>query len=215
MILTIIYSEVKKMKKHSTLIPVLSFLLTIIISNIGSFVSDGIRLEQLRGNVLRMHIIANSDSDEDQRLKLCVRDALLAESDELFGGADDLDEADMLAEEKLPEIREIAERTLREQGCNDEVCAEIVDMDFDERVYGDITMPAGNYRALRITIGEAAGHNWWCVMYPPLCIPTAFGITDDRETERSCFSTGEREILHRPRKYRVRFAVWDKLKKWF
>lgn len=203
------------MKKHTTLVFTLAFLLTIIISNIGAFVNDGIRLERLRGSVLRLHIIANSDSEEDQRLKLCVRDALLENGDELFGEADDLESAELCAEEKLPEICAIAERTLRSQNCMDSVSAEVVDMDFDERVYGDITMPAGTYRALRVTIGEAKGHNWWCVMYPPLCIPAVCGIIDNSETEREYFSAGEREMLHKPKKYRVRFAIWDKIKSWF
>ena len=204
-----------KMKKHSGIIMASALVLTIILSNIGAFIGDGICLERLRGRVLRLHIIANSDSEEDQRLKLCVRDALLNNEEKLFGEADCLAEAELAAEEKLPEIKAIAEKTLREQGCNDRVEAEITDMYFDERVYGDITMPAGTYRALRITIGEAKGHNWWCVMYPPLCLPAACGVVEDSDTEQECFDEREREILHKPKKYRVRFALWDKIKSWF
>ena len=203
------------MKKHSTVILAISFVLTIIVSNIGSFVSDGVRLDELRGSVLRLHIIANSDSEEDQRLKLCVRDALLAEGDRLFSGADDLEDAEKCAEGKLNEIERIAEQTLRDQGCTDEVRAELVDMVFDERNYGDITMPAGKYRALRVTIGEAKGHNWWCVMYPPLCIPVVSRIVTDDSAEQQYFSASERDILHKPKKYRVRFAIWDKIKSLF
>ncbi|MBR4627710.1 MAG: stage II sporulation protein R [Ruminococcus sp.] len=203
------------MKKMSGIILPAGMILAILISNIGTFISDGRRLDSLRGSVLRLHIIANSDGDEDQRLKLCVRDALLAEGDSIFGDAESLAEAEAAAEENLPEIVRIAERTLREEGCRDRVQAEIADVDFDERTYGSITMPAGKYRALRVTIGEAKGHNWWCVMYPPLCIPAACGVTDDEEREEEYFSDEELDILRKPKKYRVRFAIWDKMKRWF
>lgn len=205
-------AEVIIMKKHSRIILPAALVMAILISNIGSFVGDGRRLDKLRGSVLRLHIIANSDSEEDQRLKLMVRDALLARSDELFEDSSDLSEAELAVRKKLPEIEQIASETLRSQGCNDSVSAEIADVLFDERIYGGITMPAGEYRALRITIGEAEGHNWWCVMYPPLCIPAACGVTDDEETEEEFFTEQELDMLRKPKKYRVRFAIWDKLK---
>ena len=171
------------MKKFHTLILTAGFILTIIISNSVGFIKDGRKLDQLRESVLRLHILADSDSEEDQRLKLCVRDALLERSGELFGEADDLESAEEAALEALPEIVDIAENTLRAQGCDSPVRAYLADMEFDERVYGNITMPAGKYRALRIEIGEAKGHNWWCVMYPPLCIPAAEKVESRNEKE--------------------------------
>lgn len=188
-------------------------VLAVIISNIGSFVSDGKALDELRGSVLRLHILAESDSEYDQNLKIKVRDRLL-ESD-IFSGAESLEEAEKLAEEKLPEIIDIAEETLRKNGCFVSVTAEITDMDFDERVYGNITMPSGNYRALRIKIGSAEGHNWWCVMYPPLCIPSACEIEENEDAEEVFFSEKEIDIMNNPKKYKVRFAIWDKLKSVF
>ncbi len=185
-------------------------VLAVIISNIGSFVSDGKALDELRGSVLRLHILAESDSEYDQNLKIKVRDRLL-ESD-IFSGAESLEDAERTAEEKLPEIIGIAEQTLRENGCELPVTAEITDMDFDARVYGNITMPAGNYKALRIKIGSAEGHNWWCVMYPPLCIPAACEVEENEETEEVFFSEKETDIMNKPEKYKVRFAIWDKLK---
>lgn len=192
-------------------------VLTIIISNIGSVVSDGRELDKLRNSVLRLHILADSDSESDQQLKLMVRDALLDHSEEIFGDADSLEDAEANAQEKLGLIEEIAEETLRENGCTDKVSAELADMHFDERVYGDITMPAGNYRALRVTIGSAQGRNWWCVMYPPLCLPAACEeeVSDDKETEEEFFDDSQRDILYNPEKYEIRFALWDKLKSLF
>lgn len=188
-------------------------VLAVIISNIGSFISDGQALDELRGSVLRLHILAESDSEYDQNLKIKVRDRLL-ESD-IFSGAESLEEAEKLAEDRLPEIIDIAERTLRENGCYVPVTAELTDMDFDERVYGNITMPSGNYRALRIKIGSAKGHNWWCVMYPPLCIPSACEVEENEDAEEVFFTEKEIDIMNRPEKYKVRFAIWDKLKSIF
>lgn len=185
-------------------------VLAVIISNIGSFVSDGQALDGLRKSVLRLHILAESDSGYDQNLKIKVRDRLL-ESD-IFSGAESLEDAEKLAEEKLPEIVDIAEETLIENGCCLPVTAEITDMNFDERVYGNITMPSGNYRTLRIRIGSAKGHNWWCVMYPPLCIPSACEVEENEDAEEVFFTEKEIDIMNRPKKYKVRFAIWDKLK---
>lgn len=192
-------------------------VLTIMISNIGSFISDGKKLDELRNSVLRLHILANSDSESDQQLKLMVRDALLERSDDIFGDADTLESAEENVREKLSLIVEIAEETLAEHGCTDKVNAELADMYFDQRSYGDITMPAGEYTALRVTIGSAQGHNWWCVMYPPLCIPAACEeeISDDKNTESEFFDGEEQDILYNPEKYEVRFAIWDKLKSLF
>lgn len=201
------------MKKFHTLILTAGFILTIIISNSVGFIKDGRKLDQLRESVLRLHILADSDSEEDQRLKLCVRDALLERSGELFGEADDLESAEEAALEALPEIVDIAENTLRAQGCDSPVRAYLADMEFDERVYGNITMPAGKYRALRIEIGEAKGHNWWCVMYPPLCIPAAEKV--ESRNEKEYYDEKELDIVYRPKKYRIKFAIWDKFKKLF
>lgn len=205
----------------------------ILISNAGGFIRDGKALDGLRGSVLRLHILAESDSERDQRLKIMVRDELLRSG--IFDGAENLTQAEDIAAGELGHIEQIAGGVLRANGCKLPVKAELTDMWFDDRTYGDITMPAGNYRAVRVSIGSASGHNWWCVMYPPLCLPavstvpeksdkTAASdpdvnadeeektICDDPTGEQLFFSRKELDIMKRPRKYRVRFAVWDKLK---
>jgi len=202
------------MRKQVGAVMAAGLILAILISNIGSFISDGRKLDELRGSVLRLHILANSDSEQDQRLKLMVRDKLLESG--LFESAESLSEAEAIAEEKLDKITDIAERVLRENGCAHKVTAELADVDFGDRTYGDITMPAGRYRALRIKIGSAEGHNWWCVMYPPLCLPAACeaedGAGEDESAAEANFDEKELDILHKPRKYKVRFAIWDKIK---
>lgn len=198
------------MKKHLFSLMSAALILTILISNIGSLIADGLAFDGLRQNVLRLHILANSDSEFDQNMKLKVRDALLDSG--ILSGAHDLDEAEENAAKKLRDIETLAEITLEEYGCYYPVRAAIEDIGFDEREYGDITMPAGKYRALRIEIGEAKGHNWWCVMYPPLCLPAASDVTDNKKTEDEYFTEKERDIMKKPKKYRLKLALWEKIK---
>lgn len=184
-------------------------IMSILITNCSAVIRDGRKLDGLRNSVLRLHILAESNSEYDQSLKLKVRDALLESN--IFESADSLESAEKIAQEKLDEIVNIAESTLIENGCNLPVTAEIADVEFDERVYGDITMPSGEYRALRVKIGSAQGKNWWCVMYPPLCIPAACDVEEDKSAEE-VFSESELDIMYHPKKYEVRFAIWDKIK---
>lgn len=187
----------------------IGLLMSILVTNFSAVVRDGRNLDGLRNSVLRLHILANSDSEHDQNLKIKVRDALL-ESD-IFDNADSLETAEKIAQDNLDKIVETAENVLSENGCNLPVTAEIADVVFDERVYGDITMPSGEYRALRVKIGSAEGKNWWCVMYPPLCIPAACDVAEDKSAEE-VFSESELDIMYHPKKYEVRFAIWDKIK---
>ena len=139
------------MRKKHELIFAAGLILAILISNTVGIIRDGRRLDRLRGSVLRLHILAESDGDRDQQLKLYVRDALLESG--ILGEADSLAEAESIAAERLPDIERIAETVLRANGCELPVEAELADTEFDVRTYGDITMPAGTYRALRVKIG--------------------------------------------------------------
>lgn len=167
--------------------------------------------EQIRDDVFRLHIIANSDSDEDVRLKLKVRDAILEASEDIFGGALTASQAEKRAAAQLDKFREVAERTVRENGYDYNIACEIADVYFDERTYGGVTLPEGEYSALRVMIGEAAGHNWWCVMFPQLCLP---GVTDTEAVLQSAYDDGaitgeELQILSAPSSYEVRFYFAD------
>ncbi|MDE5752921.1 MAG: stage II sporulation protein R [Oscillospiraceae bacterium] len=185
----------------------LSMALALILSIfLGNFAGFSRNLENLKQDVLRLHILANSDSAEDQALKLQVRDALLEQSEELFAGCETLEDMKQTVLTKQAEIQEIAEKTLRDAGCTDSVKVSLEKTRFDVREYENFTMPAGEYTALRILIGEAQGHNWWCVMYPPLCIPVA-------EPEQY-FDDDTVELLEYPEKYEIKFKcveIWEKL----
>jgi len=197
------------MKKYTDAVIAIGFIAAVLISQVVSFFRDGDSLEHIRGNVLRLHILADSDSPRDQELKLKVRDELLESG--LLSEADSLADAEEEVMVHIPEIELLAEDVLRHNGCDKKVRAYLTEMHFDKRVYGDITMPEGDYHALRIEIGSAKGHNWWCVMYPPLCLPAACEVTDDKEKEDDFFAEKELDILRKPEKYEVRFAIWDKI----
>ncbi len=120
-------------------------------------------------NVFRLHVIANSDSDEDQNLKYLVRDSLLNYMEELSKDCKSKDEVISIAKEHSSDFKSIAVNTIRENGYDYDVSINIGNFDFPTKTYGDISLPSGNYDALRVEIGEAKGKNWWCVMFPPLC----------------------------------------------
>ena len=127
----------------------------------------------VREDTLRLHILANSDSDEDQQLKLMVRDQILTETADLFTANTDHASAVKAAEEALPEMLAAARTLLQEQGCDAPVTGDVIPLYFETRQYETVTLPAGVYDAVQIRIGEAKGKNWWCVLFPPLCVGAA------------------------------------------
>lgn len=149
------------------------FLITVLICC--RFSVFAMTADQLREDTLRLHIRANSDSAEDQRLKLCVRDAVLQQMGPLFAESSSKEGAVEKARNSLETLESLAETTLAEQGCFLPVKARVVRMYFDTTEYEDFTLPAGEYDALRLEIGSGEGHNWFCVLYPGLCLPAAEG----------------------------------------
>lgn len=130
--------------------------------------------------VFRLHVIANSNSQEDQTLKLKVRDSLINYMNNICSDCSTKQEAINLAKEHKDEFQKIAEQTIIENGYNYCVNININNFYFPTKNYGDISLPAGYYDALRVEIGEAKGENWWCVMFPSLCfIDVSNGIVDD------------------------------------
>ena len=124
----------------------------------------------LAGQVLRLHVVANSDSDRDQALKLLVRDAVLARADGLLDGASDRQSAEQALAPHLDELASTAAEVLAAEGCGDAVTVTLADQWFPTKEYDGFSLPAGQYRALRVTIGGGQGRNWWCVVFPPLCL---------------------------------------------
>lgn len=131
--------------------------------------------EQLPENLLRLHVVAASDSQADQALKLKVRDAVLTEAARWCEGAGTLQEASTGICTHLESITQAAQSTVNQNGFTDTVTATVTDEFFPTRSYNGFTLPAGRYRALRVVIGEGSGHNWWCIVFPALCLPAAQG----------------------------------------
>ena len=131
-------------------------------------------------SVFRLHILANSDSQEGQELKIKVRNALLEYMNSLCSECTSKEEAITLVELNQEKFREIALNTIQQNGYNYDVKINIGNFQFPTKNYGDISLPAGFYDALRVEIGEAKGQNWWCVMFPPLCfVDISSGIVPD------------------------------------
>ena len=189
-------------------------LIACIISIACSCVcSFGEECSFIRENTLRLHILANSDSPADQGLKLKIRDAVLSHSGELFSGCDTRQKMVGAAQEQLSDIQRIAEQTAMHNGYDLPVTVSITDMFFETRRYDNVLLPAGTYTAVRIELGEAAGKNWWCVLYPPLCVSAAQTGFTEEEAQISDSLLQQEEL---PR-YRVRLAVvewWESLCRW-
>lgn len=161
------------------------------------------KLEALEQNVIRLHIRANSDSLTDQTAKLRLRDAILPYAQEWLAGCDTQSERIAAMQQRLPEIRSLAESVLKEAGCSSSVSAEFSETAFPERTYGRYTLPAGNYQSLILTVGAGEGQNWWCLMYPALCIPaSAYGragsLPEDAE-----------DLACAPQEYEIRLKCVD------
>lgn len=154
----------------------------VLLLGVAVLLSSGVFAVQTQQNladkVVRLHVLANSDSEEDQALKLRVRDVVLAQAEELLGGSMNRAEAESLLRGQLLELERLALQTVREEGYSYSVTVELADTDFPTRDYGGFTLPAGEYLALRVLIGEAEGQNWWCVVFPPLCTAAAVDVSE-------------------------------------
>ena len=184
------------------------FLITVLLTTglivslaFGAFEVFAEDCGEVRSEVLRLHIPANSDSEEDQAVKLELRDFLLAEYGNELSGCGDLSAAEERVRGLLPEIERRCTDFLRERGFNYGARAELVDMYFTTREYDRLILPAGEYTALRITLGSGEGHNWWCVIFPQLCLPAVSETDENAENVLEAFG--------KPQKVTVKFAVYE------
>lgn len=135
--------------------------------------NKGVQADQMvndiSNKIIRFHVLANSDSDEDQELKLKVRDEVIKYMSPILDKSKSLDESREILKNNQEKVIKIAEKVIKEEGYNYSVRTELKRENFPVKTYGNITLPEGEYEAFRILIGEAKGQNWWCVMFPPLC----------------------------------------------
>lgn len=153
----------------------LALLLALAVTILWGAASLG-QQEELGRKVIRLHVIANSDSPEDQALKLRVRDRVLARAQEILEQSADMAQAEQALTAALPELTREARETLAAEGCAQPVQARLEPAEFPTKDYDGFSLPAGKYLALRVIIGQGAGQNWWCVVFPPLCTAAASDV---------------------------------------
>jgi stage II sporulation protein R len=198
-------------------------LLILVLSWAGSCiiraqaVSDRKLQEGIAREIIRFHVIANSDSSEDQQLKLKVKEELVKELAPKLKHITDIATGRAVIEAELPYLKSLAQRIIKEHGYSYPVIVSLEPAYFPMKQYGSYTFPPGYYEALRVQIGEAKGQNWWCLMFPPLCfVDETYSIVDpEAEDQLKCILTeDEYEALKgKPLKVKYKFKLWDSFKK--
>lgn len=170
------------MKKIFYIISLIFLLFSFVLISLTSYANTV--SEDLSNNFFRLHILANSDSDEDQNLKLKIRDNIIEYMNTLSYSGLTKDESINLTNSNLENFKKIAEKTILDEGYDYPVFLEIGNFYFPTKEYGNISLPAGYYDALKIEIGEAKGKNWWCSLFPPLCfVDISAGVIDEESEE--------------------------------
>ena len=167
---------------------------------------------EIYDSVLRLHILANSDSEEDQELKLKVRDTILEHSSELFGDSQSIEDAALVINSNIDTITELARQVIIENGYDYPVSVTLTNERYPTRSYESLCFPSGEYLSLRVMIGDAEGQNWWCVLFPPLCLSAA---TEKKTAEDAFIAVGLTGDQYRiitesdNTKYTVRFKLLE------
>lgn len=175
--------------------------------------------EGIASKVLRFHVIANSDSEEDQNLKLTVKEALVNNLTPQLKDINDINEVKAIVTEQLDTIRTIAENIIRQQGYDYSVTVSLEKCYFPLKIYGNYAFPPGYYEALRVRIGNAEGRNWWCVMFPPLCfVDETYSIVDENSKEKLLTLLSDEEydsLISGKTPVKVKFKLVEKIKDLF
>ncbi len=173
----------------------------------GTVIADRQRLNE---ELIRLHVVANSDRVEDQELKLLVRDAIITSLRQALADVRDTEQAKEYLQENLPKLQELANKTLDAAGSAQQAVVTLCREGFPTRQYNTFSLPAGIYEALRVTIGDGAGKNWWCVVFPSLCVPqTSQGFSDT--AAGAGFPDALSGALTGEEPYQIRFYLLDKL----
>ena len=160
-------------------------------ANVGSIQGEEVSALE-PSDLIRLHVIANSDAAEDQALKYLVRDGIVADISPALQNSQSLDESRQIVQANLRRLEEVSRQIIVEQGYTYAVQAELGYYDFPARSYGELILPAGRYEAVRIVIGKGEGANWWCVLFPPLCfinVTTSLAATTPEETTKTAVAT--------------------------
>ncbi len=197
------------------MISILSILLFVYVSVCAVSYAKSVS-SNISESVFRLHVIANSDNQEDQDLKYKVRDKLIEYMNSKLGNISTKKEAMNIVVENLENFKEIAQKTIKDEGYNYSVNLKVGNFEFPTKKYGDISLPAGYYDALRVEIGEAKGQNWWCVMFPPLCfVDVTSGVVPDESKKELKNNLDEEEyaLISSDKSNEIEFKF--KLLEWF
>ncbi len=191
-----------------------SACVAFVLAVIYSMIPFQAECKEISNDTFRLHILANSDSEADQALKLKVRDDVLQFTKSLFENANSKQEAESLVSANLQAIANTAYQSVLKNGYSYNVKAEVTQMYFTTRYYDNYTLPSGKYDALRLTIGEGEGHNWWCVMYPSICI----SAEEEKDAKaKEAFDDTQYDIVKND-SYRYKFKIveiFEQICSWF
>ena len=188
-----------------------SLLLGLIFSVLFNIVNFSAKCSKISEKVLRLHIIANSDSDEDQNLKLRVRDNILKYFSR--NNFTSLEETKIFASEHINDLVSLSQDEVFNSGFDYNVSGSICKSSFNTRTYDNFTLPAGVYDSLKIIIGDGKGKNWWCVIFPPMCVPAAEDCLTDDDSYDDNFEDDEKNIIENEPKYKIRFKIIEIIEK--
>ena len=191
----------------------ISVLLTMILCRRADAAAQAEMQAHLAQEVLRFHVLANSDSDADQALKLKVRDSVLGFLEETMPEMDGASGTAAWMREHIDDIEAVSRETVAAEGADYPVSAAVTTCWFPDRTYGDLTFPAGNYEALRVEIGAAEGHNWWCVLYPGLCfLDSANAVVPEegREKLKNVLTEEEYSRITATSDFKVSWFFWQR-----
>ncbi len=213
-----LYIKIKKELKYMAIALTIGFMVTLTVGFTTEKYATEVN-EDLAESVLRLHIRANSDEEYDQALKIKVRDALLKEFEPELRGADTKEELIDVINENHNRIIEIAEKTVKENGYNYSVRANVGEAFLETKKYGNVFLPAGNYDALIIEIGSGEGRNWWCVLFPPLCYVEGTSVVSgkDKEILMESLTPEEYELITSQSEGNIEFRfklveIWGRIK---
>ncbi len=172
-------------------------------------------MKDLKENIVRLHVVADSDDEAAQALKLKVRDSVAEYTAELLKDTTTAEESYRILQANINKIQEVAQQRAEEEGCDLPVTAQVGEFDFPVKSYGEITLPTGNYNAVRVTIGSGKGQNWWCVLFPPLCFvdseATAVSVSGKAQLQENLSDEAYAVIENVPdsNDVQIRFKVVD------
>lgn len=206
--------SIEKFKKEVSYIILsitVGMIVTVMVNTIKVYSND--KAQSISNEVLRFHVLANSNSEEDQKLKILVKDKTIEKFKDVISAFKSKEESVKGFEEKLKEIENYAQKVINDEGYSYKIVAEVGKSFFPTKTYGDVTLPKGEYLGLRLIIGNGTGENWWCVMFPPLCyVDEAIegsrkGIIDDTDLEKILGTENYKIIVEDTLEYRFKFKI--------